>query len=208
MPPRDLTPEDVADWLTPPQAVALVDAAHKDVYLTKNAILERLRAGMVQAVARHSAVGTSGARQLFFKIPSDHWERIQSADPFWRLGDITYQHREYGSTAVVTVRHFDVRFEPQGIRAMIPSASKNTVSPTAAIQDETSNEPAQKGPRVSDAHLQAWFEFYKKVHSGAEDTEDRALEFARQCFSGKLVSRDRVRALRGSVKRGPKTKLT
>jgi hypothetical protein len=62
----------------------------------------------------------------------------------------------------------------------------------------------EKGPPVSEQHLKAWFDLYKQVYQGAADTEANALKSAAGMFPGKLVSRDRVRALRGAQKRGRK----
>jgi hypothetical protein len=51
MPPRELTAEDIADWLTPGQAVKMLDAAFQKSYLSKQALLGRLAGGMAEAVS-------------------------------------------------------------------------------------------------------------------------------------------------------------
>jgi hypothetical protein len=158
---------------------------------------------MVQAVAGNSAFdGARRGQEVFYKIPSEDWERVETADILWITGELTYRRREFGSE-YTTVRHYNVRFKPQGVHDIVKSVSQTDATELASRTDV---DPEPKGPRVSDAHLQAWFEFYKKVHTEAEDTEDRALESARLNFPGKSVSRDRVRALRGSLRRGPKRK--
>jgi hypothetical protein len=206
MPPRDLTAKDIAGWPTPGQAAQLLIEAYnsKDGYAAKHTLLGRLRGGMVQAVSDHSVIGgregTRGTRKTFFSIPADDWLSADSQNLLWVSSDFEFdfvdewRHR-------VTTRHYGVRFEPQGIQDIIKSV---VATPTT----KQNVGPETKGPRVADAHLKAWFEFYKAVHPPSEDTEDRALEFARQCFPGKSVSRDRVRELRGNVKRGPKVKPT
>jgi predicted DNA-binding protein len=45
MPARDLTADDIADWLTPRQAVEILNAELEDIYLSKHALLERLKRG-------------------------------------------------------------------------------------------------------------------------------------------------------------------
>jgi hypothetical protein len=164
---------------------------------------------MVEAAARHSVFEgehRNTSRLLLYKISTVDWDQVQFSDNFWITGDKSYRYREYGGGgSMVTARHFDVRFEPQGVRAIVGNIAKE--QPAEQRATEPSQEPESKKPRVSDAHLQAWFEFYRKVHTEVEDTEDRAAEFARICFPGKSVSRDRIRALRGSLKRGPKKKL-
>lgn len=158
----------------------------------------------MQAVGGHSAFdGRRQWREVLYKIPSDDWGRVDTADPFWITGDLTYSRKEYGSGDTTTARHFDVRFEPQGVRAIIGMAGNVSQVAQAQSRSATDVEPEPKGPRVADAHLQAWFEFYKKVHSEA-DTEDRALESARMNFPGKSVSRERVRACAGASGAGRK----
>jgi hypothetical protein len=163
---------------------------------------------MVQAVSHHSVWEgrCDDTRSVIFLIPSDHWQHYDhsySWSTFWVTAQITLGlGREYGSDALISVQHFGVRFEPKGVLAMIPKPS-NIGQPEQSSEIESE----QKGLRVTDPHLQAWFEFYKKVHGEAEDTEDRALESARMNFPGKSVSRERVRALRGSQRRGPKKKV-
>jgi hypothetical protein len=64
MPPRELTAEDIADWLTPGQAVKMLDAAFQKSYLSKQALLGRLAGGMAEAVSlqtvRNDSPGAHG----------------------------------------------------------------------------------------------------------------------------------------------------
>jgi hypothetical protein len=48
---RDLTAEDFSDWMTPRQALGILATHYGDFQLSKHALLERLREGIVQAVA-------------------------------------------------------------------------------------------------------------------------------------------------------------
>jgi hypothetical protein len=198
MSPSEPTADDlIADWLSPRQAVEILDAAYPPASrVSKQVLLERLRGGMVQAVAAHSVFdGGRQGREVFYKIPSDDWERVDTSDILWITGELTYTRREHGLAGRTTVRHYNVRFEPQGVRAIVANAPKEP----AAKPDPDKPEPAQKGPRVTDPHLEAWFDLFTKVYSGTvEDTEDRALESARGMFPGKSVTRDRIRALRGN----------
>jgi hypothetical protein len=67
---RDLTAEDIADWLTPRQAVEILEKAFKSNFLAKHALLERLRGGMVQAVSGDSA-DKSGKIQRASELPGE-----------------------------------------------------------------------------------------------------------------------------------------
>lgn len=87
-----------------------------------------------------------------------------------------------------------------------PDAPRVEVSPVSPpIAQESIEEPETKGPSVSPAHLQAWFNLYREVYKGKDDTEPNAIASAQGMFPGKSVSRQRIRDLRGKQKRGPKT---
>jgi hypothetical protein len=204
-----LTATDITDWLTPRQALAILGRVVENESVATRGLLERLRGGMVKAVAFNSAVTSESGpwSGTFCEIDVDHWTRIFASDEFWITGDLSYEAREYGESRTSTFRHFDVRFEPQSIKAMVDVLSRSAPAASAhAPAVGAESEPVQKGPRVTNPHLQAWFEFYKVVTPETEDTEDYAWAHARRCFPDKTVSRERVRELRGSLKRGPKKK--
>jgi hypothetical protein len=207
MPARDVTADDlIANWLSPSQAVEILAGVYKGTGVSARAVLlERLRGGMVQAIAGHSAFeGSRKTRDVFYKIPSEDWESVDTANNAWVSGDLVYTRREYGRSERTTVRHFNVKFEPQGVYAIIGASPANPAM--AQVSPGPQAEPEEKGAPVSAAHLQAWFEFYRKVTAEADDTEDRALRSARMNFPDRSVSRESVRALRGSQRRGPKKK--
>ena len=201
MPPRDLTAEDVADWLTPRQAVKILDTVFQKSYLSKQALLGRLVGGMAEAVAEQTVKADSAARSSrgpFQKIPAEDWRRIQTTDTCWITGDLVFRRRSPSGMGDETVSHYAVRFEPQGVRSIIGDTGKPARESPA---EPSSSEPAPpepsepRGPPVSPAHLQAWFEFYQKI--GGEMREERALESARLNFSGQSVTRKRIRDLLG-----------
>ena len=57
---------------------------------------------------------------------------------------------------------------------------------------------------VSDAHLRAWWAFYRAVRPENQQTEDDAMAHFQRCFPRNSVTRVRIRALRGPQKSGPK----
>lgn len=100
----------------------------------------------------------------------------------------------------ISSANMDVRQEPQVRPGAIPPSA--TLSAEPATQEQES-----KGPPVSKAHLQAWFDFYKKI--GGDLREDIAHASARMNFQGKTISRARIRALLGPRPMGrPKTRPT
>jgi hypothetical protein len=195
MPPRELTDEDIADWLTPGQAVKILDTAFQKSYLSKQALLGRLAGGMAEAVSQQTVRndGASGSwRSLLQKIPAEDWRKIQSTDTCWITGDLIFRRRLPSGTGDETVSHYAVRIEPQGVRAMIATGA-SAKDPAVKTPSPVLAEP--KSPPVSEVHLQAWFEFYQKI--GGEMREERALESARLNFPARSVTRKRIRDLLG-----------
>ncbi len=196
MPPRDLTAEDVADWLTPGQAVKLLDAVFQKSYLSKQALLGRLVGGLAEAASEQTVKSDSAGhswRGLFQKIPAEDWRRIQTTDTCWITGDLIFRRRSPSGPGDETVSHYAVRFEPQAVRSIIENTGRSAKELPA---ERPSPEPSgPRGPPVSSAHLQAWFEFYQKV--GGETREERALESAQRNFPGQSVTRKRIRELLG-----------
>ena len=117
MPPRDLTAEDVADWLTPGQAVKLLDAVFQKSYLSKQALLGRLVGGLAEAASEQTVKSDSAGhswRGLFQKIPAEDWRRIQTTDTCWITGDLIFRRRSPSGPGDETVSHYAVRFRAAG----------------------------------------------------------------------------------------------
>jgi hypothetical protein len=206
MPPRDLTADELADWLTPGQAVKILDAVFQKSYLSKQALLGRLAGGVAEAASEQSVKsdGAGGSsRSLLQKIPAEDWRRIQTTDTCWTTGDLIFRRRSSSGVGEETVSHFAVRLEPQGVHSMIRSTTASNTDMSALERPAETPAPESlepqpsepKGPPVSAAHLQAWFEFYQRI--GGEMREERALESARFNFSGQSVTRKRIRDLLG-----------
>ena len=86
MPPRDLTAEDIADWLTPRQAVKILDTVFQKSYLSKQALLGRLVGGMAEAVSGQAVKNDragQASRGPVQRIPAEDWRRVQTTDTCW-----------------------------------------------------------------------------------------------------------------------------
>jgi hypothetical protein len=144
MPQRDdLTAEEIAGWLTPRQAIEILDAAYENkVSLSRRTLLERLQGGMVQAISNHSVFSNRARREILYKIPSEDWGNVDTSNNFWTNGDLIYSRRDHGLGDRTTIRHFDVRFEPQGVRAIVASAALPSVAPR---QETLPRLPPNKG---------------------------------------------------------------
>ncbi len=201
MQPRDLTLEDIADWLTPRQAVKILDAVFQKSYLSKQALLGRLVGGMAEAASEQTVKNDSAghaSRGPIQRIPAEDWRRIQSTDTCWITGDLIFRRRSSSGVGEETVSHYAVRFEPRGVRSIISNTgtSAKQLPAEAPAPEPSGPEPSEpRGPPVSSAHLQAWFEFYQKI--GGEMREEHALESARLNFAGQSVTRKRIRDLLG-----------
>jgi hypothetical protein len=199
-------PEDIADWLTPRQAVKILDVVFQKSYLSKQALLGRLVGGLAEAVARQTVAAGSAGRASpgpFEKIPAEVWRKIQTTDTCWVTGDLVLRRRSPSGMGDETVSYYAVRFEPQGVRSMIGDTGEPARAPPAEARpaeppEPEPSEPEPSEPRrppVSAAHLQAWFEFYQKI--GGDMREERALESARLNFAGQSITRKRIRDLLG-----------
>jgi hypothetical protein len=215
MPPRALTVKDHADWLTPSRAVQILNAAYSDPYLSKLTILEHLRAGMVQAIAEHSALeSTRPQHARFVLISSQDWKKVDATDSLWKTGHLTYTFIDENSAfrSNGTARHFNVRFEPQGVHAIIknmeaPAKSDASSQETDSAPGADSEADYRKLPPAAKAHLEAWYDLYSQVYGGSpQDTLPNAVRSARGMFPGRFVSRDKVRDLAGGRSPGRKAR--
>jgi hypothetical protein len=212
-----ISEEDIAAWYTPREALAYaIRAVGKESAV--NAVWQRLVGGLIEAAAASfSSIMRDRAPQPHTKpslVPSRFWKRYsKSGSDFW-AGDARFfipgSRPEYSTT----YHYFGIRLNPDQVRSSLPPLPPEPATPvkkqtTAEKPSEPPKveepEPEQKGPPVSEEHLKAWFALYRQVYSGPAETEAIAVASARGMFQGKSVSRDRIRALRGSQKRGRKT---
>jgi hypothetical protein len=224
----------IARWPNARDTLERVEGAIRNRPLAVATLLDRIRAGLIQTAAmscfRKEEKGSGGIQRSepdgAVLIPPSHWAAFPDIQTvaelaFWQTGDITFEWEERASFSAVTIKYFGVRFDPKGIADMIESAGVDkpkrpsggppppSLDFLSAFSRPEQPTPAdvdaeQKGPPVAPEHLRAWYELYRRVYTGAADTEATALASARGMFPGKSVSRDRIRELRGTQKRGRK----
>ena len=197
----------LAHWLKPHEAVARLSKAFESDLTAVNTMNEWLKGGMMQAVAMRVVVDEGGRRKEVdvSTIDPTGWNNFAQnwQSSFWKNGLITHARNDMrGGT--ITTRYYDVRFDPNDVQK-IDDIAPNKIGPDVAPDAETAEDEVPKGPPVSAAHLQAWFEVYKQAYEGPADTLARALKSARGMFPGKFVSRDKVRKLCEGRKRGRKS---
>jgi hypothetical protein len=181
------------DWLTPSQAVRVLDSVFGDKessFVSKLTLLERLRGAMVRAIATRSKRSNRTDGTPYFEIPPNDWHHVSANSIFWISGDYNFEDVENYSR--LQVWHFAVKFEPNAVRAITPPATKQVaVEPSAQAAKETPEEREQ----VSLANLRVWYAVYQSIYP--DTSEDHAWQSAQGMFHDKSVSRSQIRKVRG-----------
>ena len=206
--PPVIAAEEIAAWLSPSAALEMLRSL--DRRTAKLAILNRLQHGLIRSGAQTATF--QGQSYIRVPLDPDMWENAESGivvSALWQTGDITIQmpitSPAYGRQSF-PLALFDVRFDPVGIKALMPGAESVAMQQPNSESPQTNEPETQKGPSVSDEHLRAWFELYQKAYQGSQDTLANAHQSAVGMFPGKFVSRERVRQLCAGRKPGRKAK--
>lgn len=211
-----LTTEEYRRWLTPLQAYAVaMQSVEKENAGT--VIWERLKGGLVRTACASSSVAYYNTTPDLVSVPEliqrRYWQHIATggAKTFWDTGDVRFDLPGRQNSGRYTVRCVGVRLNPEDLRTTLPPP-KPKPTPQVAPPTAPAATPAVVAPEVFRGdpvavdHLKHWFELYRRVYTGSQDTEATALMSAQGMFPGKFVSRERVRALRGAQKVGRKLK--
>jgi hypothetical protein len=192
------------DWIKPSKALARAKAHFGDAYTAAEALGERLKDGLLGAMAEtivYEEPGKPETTTSFAPLAKVVWRHVTGGwhgQMFWRTGNLeVWLDRGEDRCSL-----HGILFDPEGLDKFLGAEAR----PAPPAVPDSPPEPEQKGPRVPEPLLKEWFAVYSKAYAGTEDTEDRAVESARGMFPGKSVSRERVRILRGARKRGPKPK--
>ena len=202
---RAITAAEFDDWLTPRRALEILEAEYgkgDDSFVAKHTLLEHLRGGLLEAAAKDSTKSIAGdrpSRAGFSLLGPGEWDNLTYGSAFWTSGTLSYSAVE--DRRSVQVRHFDVRFFPPAVRAIIPQTSAPSAPPSPS---EAQADIVQHEPPVSAAHLQAWYDLYQRVYPPEVNTEPHALKSAQGMFHDKSVARAAIRKVRGAHKPGPR----
>jgi hypothetical protein len=200
-----ITADQFSVWLTPPSAVK--ELHHLEPSSGRITLIQALQYGQIRAAAKTAVVTIRGRNNEidFLSIPTDWWRNLGAGALFWSNGQIIFSSLTISNSYDCVAALFDVRFDPEQVRSLLPPSLSFPVHPKM-IQVETAEESKKDAPPVSAVLLNEWYVLYCKTCSEADDTEERALKSARGMFPDKLVSRERVRNLRGARQRGRKPK--
>lgn len=111
---------DFANWLTPRAALARAGAHFGDLGLAERAIDGRLKGGRIRAATlRVHSAALPGSGWIYL-IPPNQWEHLatDNAD-WWDTGDIRVCVPAGPRDGGGAYRHFDVRFDPADIAALL-----------------------------------------------------------------------------------------
>lgn len=204
-------------WLSPSAALDSL-GHHLERNLIMQAVVNRLRLGMIQAAAELAVVHTEAGDeegQTNFPVPKVLW-RATDVTPdrmFWKTGDMMFSTST--STGYV-INVFDwvaftgIRFEPSGVAALKVAlgrkpeavASDVTADATPAAADNRSQLARAEAERFCHAILAGW----------PDATQDFAHDKAVLFFPDRRVPRDWfrsiLRSIRGSTKPGKKPKVS
>jgi hypothetical protein len=208
-------------WLTPGDTLDRLSKILGSPEAAAKGIATRLCGSAIKSAARSSSwEGRSGTREgpPVDRIPPGFWLTLPPPvvkSLLWKTGDIHfYLGLRFGDTHtdLIAARYYGVRFDPVGIDTWIrdipsprprqhhwrpkpkPEPEQVALVAEKLVADEAG---AAEKPPVSQEHLRAWFELYRQIYTGSQDTEDNALKSAMGMFQGNSVARKRVRELRG-----------
>jgi hypothetical protein len=114
------TPAEFAQWLTPRAALMRVGAHFGDAGLAERAIDGRLKGGRIRAATLRVHSAALPGPGWVYVIPPNQWEHLatDNAD-WWDTGDIRVCVPPTPRDAGAVYRHFDVRFDPADIAALL-----------------------------------------------------------------------------------------
>lgn len=205
---QKLTAEELKEWIVPKMAIDRFVACQVRRSDAIDAVLGRLKAGVLRAGAeKHAAVPPRQPRGGVVEIEAERWRSLTFESPFWMTGDATLGlPGPRGSEGWIAMySYFGVRFEPAELGRMLASAGERQVAAMSPTVVDRRSSSSPKAPPVSIAALEKWADAYRLAYQGADDVLETAYRSAEGAFPGRFVSRDRIRGLvGGGRKRGPK----
>jgi hypothetical protein len=177
---QSVTPEELAKWLTPKGALALVAKAFGDE--AAKAIWGRLSGGAIRAAAASSSQ-TEGKNNPKFDrtptiIPARYWARISTTNGpnFWETGEARFWFPSARPRvqASIAVHCYAIRLNPNDLGAMLP-ADIGQINPVQqsepplepAAETTKPDKPVNKGGRPpKDWWQDLWVEMCRQIYAG------------------------------------------
>ena len=116
----ELTPEILATWLKPRDALSLLRTAYADIQVVANGILLRLQGGALRAGAKSWAWGDEPLQTTATRIPARYWSHLSGTAGWWDTTDaLFFVHRRSYDPKKAYGRFYGVRFDPAGVQEML-----------------------------------------------------------------------------------------
>ena len=190
---QEITAEELADWFTPMQAwtYAAMIVGQKGA---TNAIWERLKGGMIDAVAATSSVregdGNPIATNDPTRIPKQYWQYCsQTGTDLWGAADVRFfiPTRVRRTSSSLTVRCFAIKLNPVDVRATLPplppedqrlyplkAASENKAPAQVATKARTAERANPGGRPRKEFWDDFWIEICGQIYEGDLKPETQA----------------------------------
>lgn len=192
---------EFATWLSPPFALQVLRDGGLERTTAVSRIVDRASEGLIAAQAQTIKKRASGrdSQAEHVLIPPAWWPLthvLHAWDEFWSTGDCSLQVHNYPSN--ITYKLFGVRFEPGGVRSILPAA------PVAQAVEVVAPPRLLSGPnelpKVSRAALRAWYSQFAERNPDAVERE--VIAAAEAHFPKFRVSRQPIRDLIGELGTG------
>jgi len=161
----EITEEEFEQWLSPKGVGDLLEG-HLHNSTWRQLLLKRIEDEDAHVAAR-KAIYRQGSQENpprhRERLPRSYWReaRPSTIDSFWSSGDITLRIPATSSYSLATlISCVDVRFEPEGVRRLIPSVSRWKLVPAdAPIAPAIAQAPkVDRGAPVAPAEIDAWYD--------------------------------------------------
>jgi hypothetical protein len=132
-------------------------------------ILEYLKGGMLRAAAGKSSSHISEQDPVQYtnvEIPARYWEQL-TAEDFWNTGIVNFVFAMRSiRPSRQTIRCFDVRFEPRGVREIASTAIRANKDQNFSRQ-QPPKPSNRRGPPPKEWWDDLWVEMFRRIHFGA-----------------------------------------
>ncbi|MGE0603132.1 MAG: hypothetical protein AB7O46_05030 [Xanthobacteraceae bacterium] len=151
----------IADWLSPAEAIALLNGDSPYIGDVVSTIGRRLYVGLITAVAKDAAItdGKKVRKHSYYKIPGVFWHLIRESDEVWRTADLSVLYRPEDGVGKEQANFFGIRFNPADIREIESNFRKPSSRKHIAI------DSANKGGRPPKEFWDdLWVEMCRLIH--------------------------------------------
>ena len=182
-------------WLSPAKALELFYRHDWRWDTAVKAIGTRIQNGLVATITRH-IVYPNGEKDDYIMLKQEAWAKYwhpTASHDFWKTGDVQLRDSGYGDDKRASL--FGVKFDPAGIRAMLPLSGDDQPEQTETQKSELKPLPKAEAEKFARAILSEW----------PQASQDWAHEKAMLFFPEHTMSRAQFRIIFRAIQ-GPKNR--